>query len=307
MLAVGGNKEATEPSEMPPAGVTSEQTAMEFYAANDEFVQNDEITFADKDVEPTDYGTFGKTDASVTPLRWGRIVTSITKTVTIEVQPGDTVAIGTVEKTIIGQLKIRAIAETGDTVTLSKPFTDISKRLILFKRVARNRDRYWFNWVPVASTLIKGGTAEPNNLISLTKVELFLPSGQTITITDPNAYWLRYRWLRIMTNARDDAPELTPGTMVRLRATLVSASPDTDLVALRYGFSLFHARRLRMSIVNEVDNGDGTFTREYEATWPVHFHRGYFHAGVDAITKGTLFDDQAPYSASWWGVPYRVL
>jgi hypothetical protein len=28
--------------------------------------------------------------------------------------------------------------------------------------------------------------------------------------------------------------------------------------------------------------------------------------GVDVMTKGTLYDDVAPYAANWWGVPYRV-
>ena len=38
----------------------------------------------------------------------------------------------------------------------------------------------------------------------------------------------------------------------------------------------------------------------------VHFHRGFFHMGIDAITRATLMDDVAPYSVSWWGIPYRV-
>jgi hypothetical protein len=92
-----------------------------------------------------------------------------------------------------------------------------------------------------------------------------------------------------------------------MRATLMSASPDTDVVALRYGFDGAHFRRNRMSLVNESNNGDGTYTRVYELRWQVHFHRGFFHAGVDAMVKGTLFDDQAPYSVSWWGIPYRVM
>jgi hypothetical protein len=38
----------------------------------------------------------------------------------------------------------------------------------------------------------------------------------------------------------------------------------------------------------------------------IHFHRGFFHLGLDAITRATLMDDSAPYSVSWWGIPYRV-
>jgi len=53
-------------------------------------------------------------------------------------------------------------------------------------------------------------------------------------------------------------------------------------------------------------HSDGTYTRVYQGTWYAHFYTGYFNVGVDAVTRGTLYDDTLPYSASWWGVPYRV-
>lgn len=303
---LGCNKELA-PGEMAPAGVTNEQSAMQYYAANDEFVKNDEITFADKDVEPMDYSTFGKVDAAVTPLRWGRLISRITKTVIVTVQPGDTLAIGKVEKTIQGNLKIRAKSEAGDTVVITKLFTDLSTRYVIFKRVARAMERYWLNWVPVASSLVNGGTIAPNNLIKIVRLKQYLPNGDSIAVTDPGTFFLRYRWLRIFPGGQKDTPELVAGTTVRLRATVLSSSADTDVVSLRYGFDLLRGRRLRMKCVSVTDNGDGTFTRVFEISWPIHFHTGFFTAGVDAMTKGTLFDDQAPYSVNWWGLPYRVL
>ncbi|MBM2846931.1 MAG: hypothetical protein HW407_2243 [Bacteroidetes bacterium] len=105
---------------------------------------------------------------------------------------------------------------------------------------------------------------------------------------------------------RKDLPQLDPSARIVVQATVVSASPDTDLVALRYGVGTFQKRRFRMQLISEVNNGNGTYTRVYQGPFFVHFHRGFFHAGVDAITRGTLFDDATPYSASWWGIPYRV-
>ena len=308
-IFVTGCKKDEGPGEQAPTGVSNEQTAIVYAATNDEFVKNDEATFVDADMQPTDYGNFGlgKTDAAVTPLRWGRVITSVTREVTTEVLPGDTLAVATVKKVFSGNLKIRARNLAGDTVVITKPFTDNATRLVIFKRVNRDTDRYWLNWVPVASSLVKGGTAEPNNLVTLTKVELLVPGVDTVTVEDPLTYFIRYKWLRIFTGGRKDIPELTPGAQVTVRATIVSSSSDTDFVALRYGCDAFHFRRNRMALVSETDNGNGSFTRVYEKSWPVHFHRGYFHAGVEAMTKGTLFDDVAPYSVSWWGVPYRVL
>ena len=109
-----------------------------------------------------------------------------------------------------------------------------------------------------------------------------------------------------LNHERPPVPELLEGQQLSMRVTVLSASADTDLVALRFGFDLFHKRRARMNIVSEQDNGDGTFTRVYERMWTVPPVRGFFHAAVDAMTHGTIFDDTEPYSVSWWGVPYRV-
>jgi hypothetical protein len=305
ILLAGCNRD-TSPGDQAPVGVTNELSAMQYYAANDEFVTNDEVTMADQAVEPSDYGTFGKIDASVTPLRWGRFVTSVQRNISITVQSGDSIATGEVQKTITGTLRIRARTEAGDTVTIDKPFTDHSTRWIIFRRLARDTREFWLNWVPVATSIVNGGTAEPNGLIRIVKLQMFLPSGDTLVITDPNNYFLRYRWLRLWMGGKKDTPELTSGTTVSMRVTVVSASSDTDFVVLRYGFDGTHARRARMALRSQTDNGDGTYTAEYELAWQVHFHRGFFNAGVAAMTRATLEDDQAPYSVSWWGVPYRV-
>jgi len=307
MLVSGCAKDSTGPGDdNAPSGVTNEQSARVYYATNDEFVQNDVVTFDDQEVAPTDYGTFGKIDAAITPLRWGRFVTQVVRTVTDTIQPGDTIAFVHVHKEINGVFKIRGINGAGDTVLVEKPFTDNSDRNIIFKRVGHETRRFWLNWLPVATSLVDGGTIPPNNSIDITKVEMFLPNGDTITVTDPLNYYLRYRWMPMFHGGRKDLPQLDPSARIVVQATVVSASPDTDLVALRYGVGTFQKRRFRMQLISEVNNGNGTYTRVYQGPFFVHFHRGFFHAGVDAITRGTLFDDATPYSASWWGIPYRV-
>ena len=310
-LFVAGCSKDEGPDEQAPVGVTDEEQAMKYFAENDAFVANDEETFADKDVEPFDYGTFGKVDAGITPLRWGRFVSSVTATVTTTIQPGDTMAIAEVNKEITGTLKIRAIAESGDTVTIDKPFVDHSTRNIIFKRVDRNTKKYWLNWVPVATSLVEGGTVPPNDQINITQIVLYTSTNDTITVTNPTEYFLRYRWLNLFHGGwKKNVPEFLAGQALKLEVTLVSASADTDFVALRYGMGASQRKRIRLALTSETDNGDGTFTRVFEisriAPQYVHFHRGYFHLGLDAMTKATLFDDTAPYSVSWWGIPYRV-
>jgi len=311
LLVSGCNKDQViVDDDTPPPGVTNEQDAIKYYAENDEFVRNDEQTFTDEDIQPMGNGAFGMIEAEITPLRFGRFVTSVTTTVTVTVQPGDSIAIAHVHKDISGDFKILAINGAGDTVLIVKAFVDQSDRNVIFKRVNRDVRRFWRNWVPVATSLVEGGTnPQPaGHEINLVKLQVFLPNGDTITVTDPTSFYLRYRWLRLFGGGAHDVPELEANHRIVLEATVVSASPDTDLVALRYGLGLFK-RRFRMQMVSEVDNGNGTWTRVYSTTGvnaTVPLHRGFFHMGVDAATRTTLFDDVAPYSVSWWGVPYRV-
>jgi hypothetical protein len=308
LLVVGcKNDDGTGPSDQAPAGVSNEVQAMTYYSSNDAFVLNDEQTIADQSLETMNYGTFGKIDANITPIRWGRFVTNITKNLTTNVLPGDSLAVTTIEKTVIGTFKIKGKTPAGDTVTITKPFTDKSTRNMIFRRVNRDQKRFWMNWVPVASSLVDGGTLPPNDKINITALAMLRMNGDTlVSVKDPNTYYLRYRWLRLFQGGRTDTPELVPGEMVKLIATVVSASPDTDVVVLRYGFDATHRRRNQLTMISEKTDG-ALFTRQYAITWPVHFHRGFFHAGVEAMTSGTLFDDNPDtYSVSWWGVPYRV-
>jgi hypothetical protein len=307
LMTAGCNKNSgTGPDDgQAPSGVTNEQQALNYYAGIDEFVTNDDETYADNSLDPIEYGTFGKIDESITPLRFGRFVTSVTKTFTTTNQ-GDTVSIVRVDKDILGTLKIATKLNGVDTV-IQKPFHDQSSRNIVFKRFAKNPAKFWLNWLPVATSLVDGGTVPPNDKIHIVKLQLFTPAGDTITVTDPNNTYLRYKWLqRIFRGAKSDVPEFMGGQQVKLQATVESTSPDTDIVALRYGFNLIQRKRVLMSLVSEVNNS-GVYTRVYEKTWTVHFHPGLFNAGVDAATKETLFDsDASKYSVSWWGIPYRV-
>jgi hypothetical protein len=310
ILATGCNKSEGPDEETTPPGVgTNEQTAMQYYATNDQFTQNDEMTFTDREIEPTDVSAFGSIRADILPLRFGRFVTSVQTEAVVNIEPGDSIAIVHVTKNINGVFRILGITVgTNDTVRINKEFHDQSERNVVFRRVARETRRYWRNWVPVATSLVAGGTINAATPINITKIEMFLGNGDTITVTDPTHYYLRYRWMRLLNNRnhyRADVPELVAAQRVTVRATVVSASPDTDLVVLRHGADFLHRRRARMVLISEVNNG-GTYTREFQTTFMVDPRPGFFHAGVDAMTRETLFTDNGPYSVSWWGVPYRV-
>src|SRR5262249_6511224 len=124
-------------------------------------------------------------------------------------------------------------------------------------------------------------TSTPGNLAfgatRITKLRIQSASGDT-TITDP----LKFFWLR-------HTPTFNPDEDVTLTATTLT---NTDVVVLmRVGMR----RRFH-------NNGDNTYT----IFWKTSPEDGLHHFGVNALSNGTLFDDQAPYDSQAWIVPYHV-
>ena len=288
------------------SGSADQISQIQTQALADPFVQSDQATFSDQAVQPTDYGTIGKIDAAITPLRWGRFISGETRTVTTTILPGDTTAMATIVKTITGVFKIKGTEAGVDTV-ITKSFTDRAVRNLLMRKVNMLDTSVWR---PAATSLVDGQTTPPpaNNSIQIKEVQVFTPT-DTVTVTDPTTFYLRYEWRPFHDGERKDCPQFKGGDKVIVQATVVSQSADTDLVAIRYGFggaNLSFGRRQHMDLISQTLNSDSTYTRVYQGTWYAHFFTGFFNVGIDAVTRGTLYDDSLPYSASWWGIPYRV-
>jgi hypothetical protein len=313
-LLIGCSEESAAPGEeSPPPGVTNETEAMKAMATADAFVLNEDQTFRDESLQPTDYSASGRVAGEIIPISWGRFVENVTVTATTTMDEGDSIATVNVVRDITGTFRILAKQTQEDTsvVLIEKPFGDQSVRNVIFKRVARDPERFWLNWVPIATSLVAGKTVTPpeDQVVMLTEVQFMKPNGDTIVVTDPTNFYLRYPWRDLPhRDALEDVPEMSFGQMFTVRATLVSTSPDTDIVALKYGFSAMARGRIGMPLISQTKNGDGTFTRVYQVPAEARHHPGFFHAGVLALSHKTLFDDDVTnYSVNWWGVPYRML
>ena len=313
LAGISGCDNSTEPSQgIPPASVTNEIEAMQYYAAADAFVANEQQTFSDLAMYDAD-GTFGS-PSPIIPVSFGRFIGNVTVATTTTIETGDSLATVKVDKDITGTLRIIAkLSEDDDsTFLIEKPFTDHSVRNVLFKRVGNETTRFWLNWAPVATSLVDGKTVTPpaDQDVNITELQFITPSGNTAaTITEPTEFYLRYHWRNLRCGkATADVPQLNLGERFSVRTTVVSTSADTDLVFLRYGASVVTRERIPMLLLSQTDNGDGTFTRVYEVSAEVNHPPGFFHAGVVVLSRKTLLnDDLASYSVNWWGMPYRVL
>jgi hypothetical protein len=190
-----------------------------------------------------------------------------------------TTAFVAVNRNLFGTFNILAGTRTEggvrDTVRVRKPLADHWVRHLLLKRVPVPADARLMGrsrWrIAATSGIDVTSRAATTRIVSL---EIKTASRDTV-ITDPLALF------RLRGVMKFDA-----GEAVTLIAT--TERNDDVVVLLRAG--------LRARFAN---NGDNTYT----LAWHAPAVGGLFHVGVNALSNGTLFDDQAPYDSKAWIVP----
>ncbi len=156
-----------------------------------------------------------------------------------------------------------------------KPLEDHWKRLILFKRVPMtgfDQPVWRIAGISGVDVTSQGATTVINS------VRVQDGGGLDTTITDPLAFIHLRQMLRF---APDDS------------VTLTVTTPRTDDVVVFYHFD----RRVRFT-----NNGNGTYTYGFRTS----AYDGWRHFGVNALSHGTLYDDQLPYDSKAWILPYQV-
>ncbi len=294
-----------DPNDQLYGSAQNDQQFFELFAQHDDFFRNDDVAMNDgPNPAPFDDEIIG-TMTEIHPIRWSRFIRNIQRSVQLDSISADSLAYVTVTRTFTGVLVILARYDSTTVDTVRKDFSSQTKKRIIFRRVASD-PVIWRNWRPVAISLIEGGTTS-SDAINLAQLKLvFNNEGvrDSIVVHDPLSTFFRVRRNRDINGT--DVPDFAGGQEARLFATVVSASPDTDLVVLRYGFAPDgRRRRIRLHLISESFDGTN-YTRVYTRIFNMHFHRGVFAAAVDAMTRETLFDDTAPVSTSFWGVPYVV-
>jgi hypothetical protein len=289
-----GPAEETDVSYIQGAVVTMDSIAE--YGESERYALDDGVPH-DPEYNEGQWGKVTDPQSPITPLRWGRRIVSASRSVDVQIQ-GDTVAIATITRVFAGNLIILAIQQsTGDTVQVTKDFVDTLKRKVMFVRIGRFAERR-HNWKPVAITLVEGWSPVEN--FQIDSLEITTPR-DTFVVTDPPNTWLRFG--RIL----GEIPRVYPGEPVRIRVTVSSQNDSAEVVMFRWGVGWGDGRRHRKLIPLISETGTtGNYTRVYERTFITHLHRGRFNAFIDALSHGTLFDDQQPYSNKVWGAPYHV-
>lgn len=221
--------------------------------------------------------------ALIRPLRFWRVIDNVTRTIDTQFMDPDstghpTRALVTVNKRLQGHFNI-LVGDTTATDTsldvIHKPLDDHWVRRLALRRVWMDSTGTRVVWRVVGTSGVQITSAGAHTQIMSLRVQA---GALDTTITDP----LQLHRLRRLI-------ELPEGTPVTLTAT--TGAPDD--VVLFYG----HDERRRFHA-----NGDNTYTFQF-MTGDFDGPRNF---GVNALSHGTLFDDQAPYDSQTWIVPFAV-
>lgn len=252
------------------ATVTDQAQVASVLSNNPEYVNEDVWESADDMPVDSPIGAF----AAVRPLRFKRVIDDVQRNVTTEYSQPDsagrpTLALVTVTRRLTGRFLLAyGAADSADTSrgSVAKPLDDLATRKLLLARVVRGDSAHWRL---VGTSGVQVRTNGGQTRIQSVRVQ---SAGLDTTIVDPLAM---HRLRRILV--------MRPNMPVTL--TVTTGRPD-DVV-------LFYGRELRRRCTN-LGNGQHSFT------FPSGSFPGLRHIGVDVLSRGTLFDDQAPYDSDAW-------
>ncbi len=277
----------------------SDKEALLKIVDEDEVLGSFELNYNEEDV----LGFLGKVNTEIFPVRVGQRMRIVNRNMDITIV-GDS-AFGKLTKTFEGILFIAASYDSlvpgnpnVDTL-IQKPFSTTVTRNIVFKKID-NTSFPKRNWRITAISLPEGGTLTEN--IKIKELTVFLPNGDTISVTSPNDYYLSKdpgfkRLIPIFSRNQD----------VLVRVKVQSLYEVEDFVTLTYGAhkgDLVRAKR-KFELIDSQFDGQ-YYQKTYEQTWRTRQFPGYKHAIVNALPKQVLFDDASAVEENSWGIPYYV-
>jgi hypothetical protein len=239
-------------------------------------------------------------------LRWGRRVTGVNVNVNITSE-GDSLKIAHVTRTITGNFVIIGMV-SGIQSTIVKPYTEVLKRDVIFKRID-HKPRPRYNWKLFKVSLVDGETTSPqvgSDNVEMTKVEIYVNNNLAYTFQGPDFTQNVFTTRRFHGNG---VPEVHHGDQVRIKVFTFSKQSEPDIVAWHWARNAFGFHRVPFIMTSETPNGQ-YWDRTYEKTFTIYDrHRfGVFNGFINASTHKSLYDDApAEFASDLVGTPYRVL
>lgn len=239
--------------------------------------------------------------------KWGRIISDVNVNINID-NEGDSLKNVLITRTISGNYVILGY-QNGTLDTIRKPYTEVTNRKIVFKRI-NNYSDVRRNWRLYKIGVLDGGTTQPqigSSKVRLDKVEVFLNGSGT-----PSYTFNRPDFQNIMFTTRyfggSGIPVLTKGSQVKVKVYTTSQNSSIDYVAWHWARNSFGFHRIPFTLVDQ--SGSGPYLRTYEKTFNIYNNHiidarnGY----LSASSHESLYDDNVNELASdMMGLPYWIL
>ena len=224
--------------------------------------------------------------AAIRPLTFWRTIRSVDRRFEFAFSDTDstghpTTAIVTVHRNMLGSFNILVADQVreGDppqSHVIHKSLVDHGVRRVLLKRVpVPDPDSRRREWRVVATSGVRITSRDATSHIESLRIQ---SGALDTTVTEPLAF---FRLRRIV--------QLDPLADVTLTVTTLR-NDDVTLLYLADRRAPFH------------NNGDNTYTITFRVPDAIGLH----HVGVNALSNGTLFDDQASYDSQSWIEPFIV-
>ncbi|MFA7228178.1 MAG: hypothetical protein WC061_04015 [Melioribacteraceae bacterium] len=245
-----------------------------------------------------------------------------------------TTASGTLVQKFDGELIITGSFQTPtiginsrvDTV-IRKPFSTTITRFIKYRKIA-DTGNDTTDWKITSISLPAGGTESDS--LQITKLTLTAGNGNSIVVDDPGTYFFNVGKDKQKVDDNDEEDDDKKGHEalesgfewsgwkklltwfkknddVKLRVEILSKSSDPDLMTITYGAMMNGGQKNKynFTLVSTVQEGD-SYRRTYERNWGVPPFGGRMHAVINALTRASAYDADAPVVEKTWGIPYKV-
>ena len=241
-------------------------------------------------------------------LKWGRKVTSVNVNVNITSE-GDSIKYANVTRTINGNyIIVGVVNNVVDTVM--KPYTEVLKRYVVFRRVAYTQFPRR-NWRLYKVSMVDGGTTAPqnsNDYVQMQKVDVYVNNTLAYTFNGPDFTQNVYITKRF---GGDGIPRVHLGQQIRVVVTTISQQSEPDIVAWHWARNTFGFHRVPFDMTSSVPNPSGPgYLRTYEKTYNIYLLHplGVFNGFINASTHKSLYDDSpVEFASDLVGTPYRVV
>jgi hypothetical protein len=292
-----------------PAELTDDQYIEQVIKGGYDNTYNNEDNLMSQEVQDLDNGGAVKDDDNgpMSPIdslkRWGRRIVNVD--IDIQKSKDDTMKYVSVTRTITGNYIIIGY-KNGVLDSVTKPYTEVFKRNIIFKRVDRTQYPRK-NWRVYQVSNLDGGTTAPqvgSSQVQITKVEIYKNGSPNpaYTINGPD---FQNDYYTTMYFGGTGIPSLNRGDQVLVKVYTVSQQTAVDYVAYHWARNTFGFHRVPFTL--ESQNGNN---RIYSRTFNIYTaHRiGVFNGFISASTHESLYDDDVnKFASDEVGIPYKVV